>query len=57
VVGEAEHRRTVGRGVGANALEHARAVVEAVGEHVHARFVPRHQLAVHPDLLGLLKRH
>ena len=54
VVGEAEHRGAVRRLVAANALEDAGAVVQAVRADVDAGIRPVHQLAVHPDLLGLL---
>src|SRR6185503_15643845 len=40
-----------------DALEHTRPVVQRVREHVHPRFVPRDELAVHPDLVGRLNRH
>ena len=52
VVGQAEHGRTFGRLVRTDPLEHAHAVVEGVGEHVHLGFVPVDELAVHPDLRG-----
>ena len=52
VVGEAEDPGTVGGLVGADALEHAHAVVERVGEDVDPSVVPVDELAVHPDLLG-----
>ena len=38
--------------VGADALEHAHAVVQGVGEDVDLGVVPGDELAVHPDLLG-----
>ena len=54
VVHQAEDgRAAIGR-VGANALEDARAVVQRVAEDVHLGVGPVHELAVHPDLLGLL---
>ncbi len=56
VVGEAEHRRARGRVVAADALEHAGAVVEPVRGDVDLRVGPVDELAVHPDLLGLLHR-
>ena len=46
-------RAAIGR-VGANALEDAGAVVHRVAQHVHLGVRPGHELAVHPDLLGLL---
>ena len=52
VIGEAEHGRAFRRVVAADALEDARAVVEAVSADVNARIVPVDELAVHPDLLG-----
>src|SRR5439155_1130052 len=56
VIGEAEHGRTLRRLVAADALEDARAVVEAVGADVNPSVVPVDELAVHPDLLGGLQR-
>ena len=52
VVGEPEHGHPAARRIGADALEHARAVVQRVGEHVDAGLVPVDELAVEPDLLG-----
>ena len=40
--------------VGADALEDAGSVVQAVAEHVDLGVVPCDELAVHPDALGLL---
>jgi hypothetical protein len=54
VVGVAEDRRARRRVVAADALEHARPVVQAVREDVDLRVLPRDELAVHPDELGLL---
>ncbi len=46
----AKDRRALALGVvGADALEHARPVVERVGEHVDLRVLPGDELAVHPD--------
>ena len=56
VVGQAEDGRPLRRVVAADALEHARAVVQSVSPHVDARVVPVDELAVHPDLLGCLHR-
>ena len=57
VVGEAEHRRPPRGRVGADPLEHAGAVVQRVREHVDRRVVPVDELAVHPDLVGLVEWH
>jgi hypothetical protein len=40
--------------IGADALEDARAVVEAVAEYVDVGVVPWDELAVHPDQLRLV---
>ena len=56
VIAEAEHRRALRRVVAADALEDARAVVQAVDADVDLRVGPVDELAVHPDLLGLLHR-
>ena len=52
VIPQAEDGRATVRRVGPDALEHARAVVHRVREHVHGGVVPVDELAVHPDLLG-----
>ena len=54
VVGEPEDRRAALGGVAADALEDAGAVVQAVRADVDPGIRPVHELAVHPDLLGLL---
>ena len=54
MVGEPEDGGALRRVVAANALEHARAVVKPVDADVNLRVRPVHELAVHPDLLGLL---
>jgi hypothetical protein len=54
---EPEDGRPRGGGVGPDALEDARAVVEGVGEHVDLGVGPVDELAVHPDLLGRCDRH
>src|SRR5581483_7624836 len=54
VLAQAEHRRAVRRLVGANPLEDARAVVQAVRADVDRRVGPVDELPVHPDLRGLL---
>ena len=54
VVHQAEDGRAAIGGVGANALEDAGAVVHRVAEDVHLGVCPGHELAVHPDLLGLV---
>ena len=53
VVGEAEDGRAALGLVGADPLEDARAVVQAVRADVDGRVGPVDQLAVHPDLLRL----
>ena len=53
---EAEDRGALRRVVAANALEDPGAVVQAVDADVHLRVGPVDELAVHPDLLGLLHR-
>ena len=40
--------------VGALALEDAAAIVEAMGEHVNRRILPRHEFAVVPDDAGAI---
>jgi hypothetical protein len=50
----AEDRRSLLGVVGADPLEHAGSVVQAVAEHVDLGVVPRDELAIHPDALGLL---
>ena len=57
VLGQAEHGRALRGLVGADALEHAGAVVQRVGEDVDLRLVPVDELAVHPDLRRRLDRH
>jgi hypothetical protein len=58
VLGQAEHRGAAVVGaVAADALEHAEAVVQRVGQHVHARLVPRNHAAVEPDPLTVEARH
>ena len=54
VVGQPEDGRAVVGLVAADALEDARAVVEPVRADVDLRVGPVDELAVHPDLLGLL---
>ena len=54
VVAQAEDRRPALGRVAADALEDAGAVVEAVARDVDLGVRPVHELAVHPDLLGLL---
>src|SRR5207253_10568760 len=54
VVAETEHGRAFGRVVAADALEHAGAVMEAVNPDMNLGVGPVDELAVHPDLLGLL---
>ena len=54
VVVETEDRRAPVRVVGADALEHRGAVVQAVREHVYLGVGPVDERAVHPDLLGFL---
>ena len=56
MVGQAEDRRALRRVVAADALEYAGAVVEPVRGDVDLRVRPVDELAVHPDLLGLLHR-
>ena len=57
MVGEPEHGRSLRRLVGADALEHAGAVVQRVGEDVDLRLVPVDEVPVHPDLRGRRDRH
>ena len=57
VLVEPEDRGTAVGPVGADALEHAVAVVEGRREDVDGRVVPVDELAVHPDLVGLGKGH
>ncbi len=52
VVAQPEHRHTLRRAVGADALEHAGPVVHGVAEDVNLGVRPIHHLAVHPDLVG-----
>ena len=54
VVCEPEDRRALRRLVAADALEDAGAVVEAVHADVHLGVGPVDELAVHPDLVGLV---
>src|SRR5581483_2811148 len=54
VLAQAEHGRTRAGRVAADALEHAGAVVEPVRADVDAGVGPVDELAVEPDLLGLL---
>ena len=56
VVAEPEDRRPFRRVVAANALEDAGAVMQAVDADMDLRVGPVDELAVHPDLLGLLHR-
>src|ERR1700751_1659662 len=53
----AENRRAARGRVAAHALNHRRAVVDDVRHHVDGRVVPANELAVVPDLVGLLNRH
>ena len=55
VLGEAEDGRAVRGLVAADPLEDPEPVVQRVGEHVDGRVLPVHELAVHPDLRGLLE--
>src|SRR5207302_2260088 len=57
VVGEPEHGRAARCRVGADALEHAAAVVQRVRQDVDLGVVPVDELAVHPDLLDLVQGH
>ena len=61
VVGVAEHRRRAGgiqvRLVAAHALEHARAVVQAVRQDVDLGVLPGDEFSVHPDEVGGLHGH
>src|SRR5262249_37726397 len=58
VLAQAEHRPVaVLAAVAADALEHAHAVVQRLGEDVDLRIVPGNQLPVEPDALGLLYGH
>ena len=57
VVVQAEDRRALRRGVGADALEHGRAVVQRVAGDVGGGRMPRHEPAVVPDPRGGLHRH
>ena len=55
VLRQAEHGGLAVRtGVTADALEHAHAVVQGVGEHMHLGFVPGHEFTVEPDFFRLL---
>ena len=54
---EPEAGRSLRRGVAAGAFEHAAAVVDDVRGDVDGRVLPRHQLAVHPDLARPGKCH
>src|SRR5262249_43444158 len=54
VLTQPEHRWTAVRPVGPDALEYAGSVVQRVRQDVDLRLVPVDELAVHPDLLGLL---
>ena len=57
VVREPEHGCAARRRIGADALEHAAAVVQRVREDVDLGVVPVDELAIHPDLLDLVERH
>ena len=56
VIPQAEHRRALLGLVAADSLEDARPVVEPVDADVDLRVRPVDELAVHPDLVGLLHR-
>ncbi len=49
VLVEAENRRAALGRIGAHALEHAHAVVQGMGQHVHLGLAPRHQFPIQPD--------
>ena len=49
----AEDRRALSRVIGALALEHAGAVMQAVGQHVNLRVLPGNEFSVVPDEVGL----
>ena len=49
VFGEAEHCRTFGGFICANAFEDTGAVMQGVGENVNLGFVPIDEFAIHPD--------
>jgi hypothetical protein len=53
VLRETEDGRAAGGGVGPQALEDARPVVQGVREHGDLRLGLRHKGAVHPDLAAL----
>ena len=50
----AEDRGATGGLVGADALEHAGSVVQAVAEYVHLRVLPGNEFSVVPDEVRLL---
>ena len=54
---EPEDGRAVGGLVGAHPLEDAGAVMQTVGQDVHLRLVPGHELAVEPDFFGRCEPH
>src|SRR5205085_7478046 len=56
MLGQAEDGGTPRGLVRPDPFEDARAVVQAVWADVHGRVCPVHELAVHPDLRGLLHR-
>src|ERR1700731_1775431 len=53
----AENRRAAGQRVTANAFEDRRAIVNHVRHHMNCGLVPGDELAVVPDLIGLLDCH
>ncbi len=57
VLGQPEDGRALLGLVGADPFEDARAVVQRVRQYVNLRLGPRHELAVHPDLLGRRDGH
>jgi hypothetical protein len=52
VIAQTKDHRSLGRRVRALAFEHGRAVVQRVSENVDLRPLPRHELAVVPDVFG-----
>ena len=53
VIAQPEDRDALRRRIGPLTLEHRRAVVQGMRQHVDCRFFPGHQLAVVPDVLRL----
>ena len=51
---QTQDSRTIGRAIGAYALEHARSIVQRMGTDVYGGVIPADPFAVLPNPLGLL---